>query len=171
MQSGLAQASAVVSRPERDRHSPCVWLLPAFFIEGLHKLPVPPFSHQLQRRAAISPCDPECGQQQQSGNHKVLPAVERPLAVPGELHGVGERLEVRDGPLVAVGTASADEVAQQVKVEADKDQEGGQPWMSGQGTAFYRRAEGEVSQWAGDKVSGKGTHQRKGQSVQRMVIP
>ena len=61
-----------------------------------------------------------------AGNHKVLPGVERPLAVPGELQRVGEWLEVGDGPLVAVGTAGADEVAQQVQVEADEDQESGQ---------------------------------------------
>jgi len=49
--------------------------------------------------------------------------------VPGELDGTGERFEVGDGPLVAVGAAGADEVAQQVKMEADEDQECGEPWM------------------------------------------
>ena len=70
--------------------------------------------------------------QKKAGDRKVLPGVERPLAVPGELHGVGEWLEVGDGPLVAVGAAGADEVAQQVQVEADEDQERGQPWVSRQ---------------------------------------
>src|SRR3954449_7440796 len=54
------------------------------------------------RRAAISPCDPECGYKKKASDNKVLPGVERPLAVPGELQRVGERLEVGDGPLVAV---------------------------------------------------------------------
>ena len=72
------------------------------------------------------PCEPECRQQKQARNHKVLPAVERPLAVPGKLDGIREWLEVGDGPLVAVGAAGADEVAQQVKMKADEDQERGQ---------------------------------------------
>ena len=42
--------------------------------------------------------------------------------MPSELHHVREWFEVRNGPLVAVGAASADEVAQQVQVEADEDQ-------------------------------------------------
>ena len=49
--------------------------------------------------------------------------------MPGELDGIGERLEVRDGPLVAVGAAGADEVAQQVQMEADEDQQSGEPWV------------------------------------------
>ena len=66
-----------------------------------------------------------------AGDHEVLPGVERPLAVPGELDGIGEWLEVRDGPLVAVGAAGADEVAQQMQVEADEDQERGESWVRG----------------------------------------
>ena len=77
---------------------------------------------KFQRRAAISPGEPEGDKQKSGGDHEVLPGVERPLAVPCELDRVGKWLEVRDGPLVAVGTAGADEVAQQVQVEADEDQ-------------------------------------------------
>jgi len=49
--------------------------------------------------------------------------------VPCELDGIGEWLEVGDRPLVAVGAAGADEVAQQMQVETDEDQECGEPWM------------------------------------------
>ena len=45
--------------------------------------------------------------------------------MPGELRRVGEWLEVGNGPLVAVGAAGADEVAQQMQMEADEDQNGG----------------------------------------------
>jgi len=69
----------------------------------------------------MSPGDPECCQQKKTGNREVLPGVERPLTVPGELQRVGERFEVGNRPLVAVWSAGADEVAQQVQVEADED--------------------------------------------------
>ena len=89
--------------------------------------------NKFQGRAAIFPGQPEGDNQKSAGDRKVLPSVERPLAVPSQLDGIGERLEVRDGPLVAVGTASADEVAQQVQVEADEDQksrESGVGWRA-----------------------------------------
>lgn len=86
--------------------------------------------NKLQRGSSVSPGDPECGRKKKTGDHKILPGVERPLAVPGELQRVGEGLEVGDGPLVAVGAAGADEVAEQVQVEADEDQERCHPWMS-----------------------------------------
>ena len=66
--------------------------------------------------------DPERGYKKNAGDHEILPSVQRPLAVPRELQRVGEWLEVRDGPLVAVGAAGADEVAQQMQVKADEDQ-------------------------------------------------
>ena len=115
---------------------------------------VPLLRQQLQRRAAIFPVDPECCQQKTTGNREVLPGVERPLAVPGELDGIGEGLEVGDGPLVAVGAAGTDEVAQQVKMEADEDQERRQPWMGRQGASLDHRAEGETYHRAGDDVGG-----------------
>ena len=90
--------------------------------------------------------------------------------MPGELDGIGERLEVGDGPLVAVGAAGADEVAQQVQVEADEDQERRQPWMSRQAAALDDRAEGETHQRAGDDIGGDGAEQREGQGMQRMVV-
>lgn len=89
--------------------------------------------YKFQGRAAISPGDPECGQKEKACDRKVLPGVERPLSVPGQLQRVGEGLEVGDGPLVAVGAAGADEVAQQVQVEADEDQksrESGVGWRA-----------------------------------------
>ena len=84
------------------------------------------FRDEFHRRAAISPRNPEGGKQKNAGNHKVLPAIERPLAVPGELNCIREWLEVRDGPLVAIGAASADKVAEYVQVEADEDQDRGE---------------------------------------------
>src|SRR6478736_873083 len=97
--------------------------------QSLNQCPVGWLGYKLHGRAAIPPGDPESCQQKQAGDHKVLPGVERPLAVPSELNGIGERLEVRDGPLVAVGAASADEVAQQMQVEADEDQERSESWV------------------------------------------
>ena len=90
--------------------------------------------------------------------------------MPDELHRVGKWLEVGDGPLVAVGAAGAYEVAQQVQVEADEDQERRQPWMGRHASALDDRAEGEVGHRAGDDVGGEGADQRKRQCVQRMVI-
>ena len=90
------------------------------------------------------PRNPQGRCQQQSCNHKVLPGVEGPLAVPGELQRVGEGLEVGDGPLVAVGAAGANEVAQQVQVEADEHQERGEPAMSRQTASLDDWAKGEI---------------------------
>lgn len=117
--------------------------------------------------------------------------------MPCELHRGGERLEIGDGPLVVVGAAGADEVAQQVQVEADKDQDRRESRMRGQ-SANWRlwssngRAESEVrkracggwggGEWMGggqradpgqrprDDIGGKGTHQGKCQRMQRMMV-
>jgi hypothetical protein len=86
------------------------------------KLSIPPLRHQLHGRAAIFSCNPESGHKKKACDQKILPGVERPLAMPSKLDGIRKWLEVRDGPLVAVGATSADEVAQQVQVEADEDQ-------------------------------------------------
>lgn len=134
--------------------------------QSLHHPSILPIRHQFHRRAAIPPCDPEGRRQQQSGDHKVLPGVERPLAVPGELHGAGEWLEVGDGPLVAVGAAGTQEIAQQVQVEADEDQERRQPWMGRQAAALDNRAEGEAHHRASNDVGGEGADDRKCQSMQ-----
>lgn len=94
--------------------------------------------------------------------------------MPGELDGIGKWLEVGDGPLVAVGAAGADEVAQQVKMEADEDQDRGEHpacgWVRGWTAALDNRAEGENHQRASHQKRHKGADDRKGQGVQRMVI-
>jgi len=97
--------------------------------QSLNQCPVGWLGYQLHGRAAKPPGDPESGRKKKAGDSKVLPSVERPLSVPGEMDGSGKRLEVGDGPLVAVGAAGADEVAQQMQVEADEDQERGEPWV------------------------------------------
>ena len=88
--------------------------------------------YKFQRGSSISPGDPESGRKKKAGDRKVLPGVERPLAVPCELDGIGEWLEVGDGPLVAVGAAGADEVAQYMQVEADEDQKAVSPGCEGE---------------------------------------
>lgn len=135
-----------------------------------HNHGIPPIRHQFHRCTPVLPCNPERCQQKQAGDDKVGPGVERPLAVPGELQRAGKGLEVGDGPLVAVGAAGADEVAQQVQMEADEDEKCGEPWMSRQAAALYRRAEGEVGQRPRDDIGGKGTHQGKCQRMQRMMV-
>ena len=94
--------------------------------------------------------------------------------MPCKLPGVRERLEVWDGPLVAVGAAGADEVAQQVQVEADEDEQRGQPWVRRRSarrlSAANGWAEGEACEWAGDEERRNGADNRERQAVQRMVI-
>ena len=172
-------------------------------VEALTKRPsqglVGGLGYKFQRGSSISPGDPESGRKKKAGDRKVLPSVECPLAVPGELDGIGEWLEIGDGPLVAVGAAGADEVAQYVQVEADEDQKGGESGVRGRtpvwglrsangpaegairrksrtASALDKRAKCEIrkrsrgSERAGDEVSGKGTDQRKCQRMQRMMV-
>lgn len=89
------------------------------------------FRYQLDRRTPMPPRDPQRRGEHQHGNREVLPGIECPLAVPGELHRVGERFEVGDWPLVAVGAAGADEVTQQMQVEAYEHQERGESGVRG----------------------------------------
>ena len=90
--------------------------------------------------------------------------------MPCELPGIRERLEIRDGPLVSVGTAGANEVAEQMQMEADEDECRGKPGVRGQVAALNRRAKGEGGQRAGDEECRHGADQRKSQRVQGMVI-
>jgi len=90
--------------------------------------------------------------------------------MPGKLPGVRERFEVWDGPLIALGTAGADEVAQQMQMKADKDQQSGKPWMRRQSAALNNWSEGEPGERTGDKKRRNGAHNREGQAVKRVVI-
>ena len=85
--------------------------------------------------------------------------------MPGELQRIGEGLEVGDGPLVAIWASGADEIAQQVHVEADEDQERRVSRMRSGAAALYRRAEREVGQRGGNQVGGQGADKSKCQGV------
>ena len=77
------------------------------------------------------PCNPKSGGQKGSCNDDILPAIERPLPVPGKLEFGREWREIGDGPGVAVWAAGADEVAKKMKMEAEEGEEGGGPGANG----------------------------------------
>jgi len=54
------------------------------------------------------------------------------MAVPGELYGVREWSEIRDGPLVAVGTASADESHNRCRLKLMKTRSAVSPGCEGE---------------------------------------
>src|SRR5207245_11594075 len=70
--------------------------------------------NNLQGRTATLPCPPDCEKQQRDRDGKVLPSVQRPLALPAPLPSIRERKPVRDWPLVAVGAARPDHIASQI---------------------------------------------------------
>ena len=57
--------------------------------------------------------------------------------MPGKLEGVGKWEEIGNWPLIAVRAAGADQVTEQVQVEAEKHQQGGFPALSGQKESSY----------------------------------
>ena len=137
--------------------------------QHLNKGPIGAKRKQLEGGTAIGSCDPESCEQQEDGDREILPAVERPLAVPGELQGVGKGLEVRNGPLVAVRAAGADKIAEKMQMEAQENQSGGEPGMRQVGTATHGGAKSEIRQ-AGDEKGRKGAEQRKAEIVERMMV-
>lgn len=86
------------------------------------------------------------------GEEHVGPGVEGPLAGPGEFGLAGEGVEVGNGPLVAVGSARADEVAEEMKVEADADEGGGEEFFVGNDGGEGGDEEGEADVVAEDVV-------------------
>jgi hypothetical protein len=90
--------------------------------------------------------------------------------VPTELKGAGEGFEVGNGPLVAIGATCADEIAQQMQVEAQENEQSGQPWMSGGPTPLNHRAKSETRQRASYQKRDEGAYNRENQRVQGVVI-
>lgn len=68
------------------------------------------------------------------------------------MKGVGKGGEVRDGPLVAVGAAGADEVTDEVEVEADEDEGGGEEFLAGEDGGEGGDEDGEADVVAEDVV-------------------
>jgi len=79
---------------------------------------------QSHRRVAARPGEDEGRGEERGGDRDVRPGVQRPLAVPRNRE-IGERREVRDRPLIAVGTARASEVADEVEVDGGEGEECG----------------------------------------------
>lgn len=88
---------------------------------------------------------------------------------PGELQGVGKGSEVGNGPLVAIGTAGAEQVASEVQVEAQEDQHSGEPGMRRGGAAAHARTEGEVGQ-ARHQERCESTEQGETEIVQAVMV-
>src|SRR2546423_7775444 len=67
--------------------------------------------HDLHRRESAAPCQVEREREARPGDEEVGPGVERPLPVPHPCPALGERCEIRYGPLVTIWPTGADHVA------------------------------------------------------------
>src|SRR6266403_1119096 len=92
-------------------------------MDRLNKRSVGPLRDHLQRRMpSISGNRKHC-HQSESCDHKILPCVQLPLTMPADVEPVSERDEIRDRPLVSVGTTRSDHIAKQMQMEAHESQE------------------------------------------------
>src|SRR5882724_8821801 len=88
--------------------------------ERLDEEAVRPPRDQLHGGAPPSPREVKGRGEGDPGDHEVRPGVQRPLPGPRQLPPVRKGEKVRDGPLISVRSARADDVAEQMEVERDE---------------------------------------------------
>ena len=83
--------------------------------------------HNFNGRITSLPSEGENGKQRESCNKVVGPRIQLPLPIPGHLPGIGERIEIRNGPLVAVRAPGADQVCGEVQMKTQQDKHSREP--------------------------------------------
>jgi hypothetical protein len=115
----------------------------------LHEGVVPFGRKHLQRRIPSHSGQSDRDRQHHDGDHHVLPGIERPLAAPCPVDGIRERQQVGDGPLVAIRSARADSVTEEVQMEGHRGEQRCLPFRVREQRGYRHDDEG-----SGDIVAG-----------------